>query len=224
MKKILLLLPLGFFLHTAHATEASIEIASPFSANLTLASQYVSRGFQQTWGKPAIQGGIDYNHDNGFYAGTWASTVSDHFIRDASVEWDVYTGYSRSFGDLTLGTKVAYYYYPGAKTTAETGNTRFDYGEIIPEISYGPLSVKYSITYTQDYFGNNSDTLGIGTNKHSRGSGYLDVSWHPFLHPLFNQGSEPNGQDDWNNRLEVAGTWQLDRQAEEGGSSLDSSG
>ncbi|WP_151738370.1 TorF family putative porin [Acinetobacter junii] len=178
MKRILLLVPLGFFLLTAHATEASTEIASPFSANLTLASQYVSRGFQQTWGKPAIQGGIDYNHDNGFYAGTWASTVSDHFIHDASVEWDVYTGYSRSFGDLTLGTKVAYYYYPGAKTTAETGNTRFDYGEIIPEISYGPLSVKYSITYTQDYFGNNSDTLGIGTNKHSRGSGYLDVSWH----------------------------------------------
>jgi hypothetical protein len=74
----------------------------------------------------------------------------------------VYTGYSRSFGDLTVGTKVAYYYYPGAKTTADTGNTRFDYGEIIPEISYGPLSVKYAITYTQDYFGNNSDTLGIG--------------------------------------------------------------
>jgi hypothetical protein len=90
----------------------------------------------------------------------------------------VYTGYSRSFGDLTLGTKVAYYYYPGAKTTAETGNTRFDYGEIIPEISYGPLSVKYAITYTQDYFGNNSDTLAIGNNKHSRGSGYLDVNWH----------------------------------------------
>ncbi|WP_286687323.1 TorF family putative porin, partial [Acinetobacter sp. GWC1_38_13] len=106
MKRILLLLPLGFFLHTTHATEASTEIASPYSANLTLASQYVSHGFQQTWGKPAIQGGLDYNHDNGFYAGTWASTVSDHFIRDASVEWDVYTGYSRSFGDLTLGTKV----------------------------------------------------------------------------------------------------------------------
>jgi uncharacterized protein (TIGR02001 family) len=57
--------------------------ASPYSANITLASQYVSRGFQQTWGKPAIQGGLDYNHPNGFYAGTWASTVSDHFIRDA---------------------------------------------------------------------------------------------------------------------------------------------
>lgn len=174
MKKLLLIVPLAFYFQSTHATETP----SPYSANITAASQYVSRGFQQTWGKPALQGGLDYNHANGFYAGTWASTLSDHFIRDASVEWDVYTGYSRTIGDFTVGTKVAYYYYPGAKTTADTGNTRFDYGEIIPEISYGPLSVKYAITYTQDYFGNNSVTLGIGNNKHSRGSGYLDVNWH----------------------------------------------
>lgn len=174
MKKLLLIVPLAFYFQSTHAT----EIPSPYSANITAASQYVSRGFQQTWGKPALQGGLDYNHANGFYAGTWASTLSDHFIRDASVEWDVYTGYSRTIGDFTVGTKVAYYYYPEAKTTADTGNTRFDYGEIIPEISYGPLSVKYAITYTQDYFGNNSVTLGIGNNKHSRGSGYLDVNWH----------------------------------------------
>ncbi|ENW99456.1 hypothetical protein F900_02622 [Acinetobacter modestus] len=174
MKKLLLIVPLAFYFQSTHAT----EITSPYSANITAASQYISRGFQQTWGKPALQGGLDYNHANGFYAGTWVSTLSDHFIRDASVEWDVYTGYSRTIGDFTVGTKVAYYYYPGAKTTADTGNTRFDYGEIIPEISYGPLSVKYAITYTQDYFGNNSYTLGIGNNKHSRGSGYLDVNWH----------------------------------------------
>ncbi|MCH7315284.1 TorF family putative porin [Acinetobacter sp. ANC 3882] len=173
MKKLLLIAPLAFYFQSTHATETT----SPYSANVTAASQYVSRGFQQTWGKPALQGGMDYNHSSGFYAGTWASTVSDHFIRDASVEWDVYTGYSRSFGDWTVGTKVAYYFYPGAKTTADTDNTRFDYGEIIPEISYGPLSVKYAITYTQDYFGNNADTLGTGNNKHSRGSGYLDVNW-----------------------------------------------
>lgn len=176
-KKLLLTIPLSLFFQSIHANESGAETPSPYSANLTVASQYISRGFQQTWGNPAVQGGFDYAHPNGFYVGTWASTVSDDFIRDANIEWDVYTGYSHSFGQLNLGTKVAYYYYPGAKTTAETGHTRFDYGEIIPEISYGPLSVKYAITYTQDYFGNNSDTLAIGSNKHSRGSGYLDVNW-----------------------------------------------
>lgn len=177
-KQLLFLIPCSIYVQGIYADESSRVTTSPYSANLTIASQYISRGFQQTWGKPAVQGGLDYNHSNGFFTGTWASTVSDDFIRDATVEWDVYSGYRRSFGELTLGTKVAYYYYPGAKTTAETAHTRFNYGEIIPEISYGPFSLKYAITYTQDYFGNNSDTLAIGNNQHSRGSGYLDLNWY----------------------------------------------
>lgn len=177
-KQLLFLIPCSIYVQGIYADESSTVTTSPYSANLTIASQYISRGFQQTWGKPAVQGGLDYNHSNGFFAGTWASTVSDDFIRDATVEWDVYSGYRRSFGELTLGTKVAYYYYPGAKTTAETAHIRFNYGEIIPEISYGPFSLKYAITYTQDYFGNNSDTLAIGNNQHSRGSGYLDLNWY----------------------------------------------
>ena len=175
MKKLLLTIPLCC---SQFAQAAETETTSPFSANMTIASQYISRGFQQTWGNPAFQTGLDYVHPSGFFVGTWASTVSDNFVRNASIEWDAYTGYSHSFGDLSLGVTVAYYLYPGAKTTADTGNTRFDYGEIIPEISYGPLTVKYAVTYTHDYFGNNSETLGIGTNQHSRGSGYLDVNWH----------------------------------------------
>ena len=160
----------------AEQPEEIQTITSPASANLTFASQYISRGFQQTWGKPAIQGGLDYNHASGFFAGTWASNVSSRLIRDASMEWDVYTGYLKTINDFTVGATVYYYYYPGAKTTAETGNTRFNYGEVIPQLGYGPLSVKYAVTYTPDYFGDNSDTLGGPAGKHSRGSGYLDVN------------------------------------------------
>lgn len=41
-----------------------------FTGNLALASQYVFRGLSQTDGKPALQGGFDYSHANGFYLGT----------------------------------------------------------------------------------------------------------------------------------------------------------
>lgn len=179
MKKLLLSITLGLYLPSVYAAELAPETTAtaPLSANLTLASQYVSRGFQQTWGKPALQGGLDYSHPSGVFAGTWASTVSDHFIRDATIEWDVYTGYYHDLGNLSLGVTAAYYYYPGAKTTAKTGHTRFNYGEIIPEIGYGPLTVKYAVTYTRDYFGNNADTLGTDTPQHSRGSAYLDINW-----------------------------------------------
>ena len=45
------------------------------SANVGVTSNYVFRGFSQTNGNPAIQGGIDYIHASGFYAGAWASQV-----------------------------------------------------------------------------------------------------------------------------------------------------
>lgn len=48
------------------------EAKNPFSANVTLTSDYAYRGISQTDERPAIQGGFDFKHDSGFYAGTWA--------------------------------------------------------------------------------------------------------------------------------------------------------
>ena len=44
-----------------------------FSANVGLFSEYVFRGITNTNEGPAIQGGFDYAHESGFYAGVWAS-------------------------------------------------------------------------------------------------------------------------------------------------------
>lgn len=46
------------------------------SANIGLFSDYIFRGISFTDDKPAIQGGFDYAHTSGFYAGTWASNLS----------------------------------------------------------------------------------------------------------------------------------------------------
>ena len=67
MKRIILLIAcLGTISPVAQA-----EI----SANLGVTSNYVFRGFTQTNDDPAIQGGVDYTHASGFYAGAWASQV-----------------------------------------------------------------------------------------------------------------------------------------------------
>src|SRR5437899_10107697 len=50
---------------------------SPWTFNLTLASQYVTRGFSNSWGEPVVQGGVDYVHPSGFNVGYWMSTLSD---------------------------------------------------------------------------------------------------------------------------------------------------
>lgn len=157
---------------------AAAPAASPFSANITLASQYVSRGFQQTWGEPALQGGFDYAHPSGFYAGTWMSSVSPHWIENGHLEWDVYAGYGGSAGDFSYKAGIYYYKYPGAINTffGTIKPTKFDYGEILLGVSYKWINLNYWVTYTKDYFGYNSDTLFEGVDRHSRGSGYLDLN------------------------------------------------
>ena len=81
---VALVLPL-----TAHAQSASAA-APPaslhaFTGNFGIASQYIFRGLSQTNGKPAIQGGLDYSHASGFYAGTWLSNISWFTDQNAGV-------------------------------------------------------------------------------------------------------------------------------------------
>ncbi|HTH76361.1 MAG TPA: TorF family putative porin [Trinickia sp.] len=158
----------------APAAAAPAPPASPFTANVTLASQYVSRGFRQTWGKPAIQGGFDYTHPSGLFAGTWLSSVSGKFIEGGTVEWDLYGGYGGALGDLSYTGTIYYYVYPGARMSA--ANTSYNYGEFVAGLTYKWFTAKYWLTYTPNYFGYDSQSLGIGNGKGSRGSGYLDLN------------------------------------------------
>jgi len=158
----------------AAAAAPAAPAASPFTANVTLASQYVSRGFRQTWGKPAIQGGFDYTHSSGLFAGTWLSSVSSKFIEGGTVEWDLYGGYGGALGDLSYTGTIYYYVYPGARMSAS--NTSYNYGEFVAALTYKWFTAKYWLTYTPNYFGYDSQSLGIGNGKGSRGSGYLDLN------------------------------------------------
>lgn len=141
---------------------AATDTAAPLSFNATLASQYVSRGFRQTWGKPAVQAGVDYVHPSGWSVGAWTSNVSDKYVENATAEVDLYGGYSGSAGELGYSLLAYYYLYPGAVIKA-TG-TRFNYGELSAGLSYKVLYAKYNYTFTRDFFG----------ITHARGTGYLD--------------------------------------------------
>ncbi|WP_354686819.1 TorF family putative porin [Cupriavidus necator] len=159
---------------TATVPPAEAAAPSPLTANMTVTSQYVSRGFRQTWGKPAVQGGIDYAHPSGFSAGTWMSSISDKFIEGGTVEWDLYAGYTGTVGDFVYAGQIYYYLYPGAKL--QYAQTKYNYGEAVASLSYKWFNVKYWLTYTRDYFGYNSASLLAGNGLHSRGSGYLDIN------------------------------------------------
>lgn len=144
-----------------------------WSGNLSVASQYVSRGFQQSWGNPALQGGIAYTTPAGWYAGSWLSTLSPYTIENGHLEMDFYAGKGGKLGEVSYRAGLYGYVYPGAEVTV--AHTRYNYSEFVTGVEWRQWSLSYSLTMSRDYFGDNSRTLGIGTNAHSRGSGYLDL-------------------------------------------------
>ena len=106
------------------------------SGNIGATSNYLWRGTTQTGDAVAVQGGLDYSHDSGFYAGTWASNVD--FGDDTSYELDLYAGYSGSIGD-DFGYDISYLYYgyPDAEGS-------IDFGEIHVAGTWKWIEVGYS--------------------------------------------------------------------------------
>lgn len=157
---------------------AAAEPASPhtFTGNFGLYSQYIFRGLTQTNTDPALQGGFDYSHASGLYAGTWLSNIS--WLTDSSavtgytsssLEWDAYAGYRGTFGNSDFGYDVGLlqYYYPGThSTTLAPGTVKADTLEAYGAISWKWLSAKYSYSLGNKTFGVDS----------SRGTSYLDIS------------------------------------------------
>jgi len=162
MKKTLLAITATLAV-TALPTIVHAEDASPFSANVSLTTDYRYRGISQTRLKPALQGGLDYNHPSGFYVGTWLSTIKwiKDFGGDANLEWDIYGGYKGEIQkDFTYDVGLLRYQYPSNKLDPSTNTT-----EIYGALTFGPATVKYSHSVT--------NLFGFADSKNS---GYLDLS------------------------------------------------
>jgi uncharacterized protein (TIGR02001 family) len=144
---------------------ASTLAQADFSANIGATSNYVWRGVTQTDDDAAIQGGIDYAHASGFYAGTWASNVNfnpDGGGNGGEYEWDLYGGFASEFNDFGYDLGYVYYAYPDSSDT--------DFGEI-----YGSLSWKWlsgGLNYTV-----NSGGDGKGAFRKKDLYGYLGVGF-----------------------------------------------
>lgn len=184
MKKSLIALSLAaafavpaFAQSAAPAAEPAAE-ASPhtLTGNVGLFSSYRFRGIDQTFGKPALQGGFDYSHASGFYVGNWNSNVSSGAgFPEGNLEMDFYGGYKMAIGDFGIDVGGLYYYYPGsnasplsgsnAKNRGRSASGTVDNGEIYLGLSWKFLSLKYSYAVT-DYF----------ALPDSKGTSYLDFS------------------------------------------------
>ena len=146
---------------------ASAEV----SGSVAVVSDYLFRGVTQTSEKPALQGGITWTHDSGFYAGGWGSSIS--WLSDADpdvssqVELDVFAGYGGKFGQSEFGYDVGlnYYGYPG---DYPAGFNDPDTLELYFGLSWKFLSARYWYA-TTDLFGipgsDGSTNLDLGAGR-----------------------------------------------------------
>jgi uncharacterized protein (TIGR02001 family) len=146
---------------TAAAVLAGLAVAAPghagsLSANASVTNNYIWRGLTQTENEAAVQGGLDWASDSGFYIGTWASNVNYGPSDVYSYEHDIYAGYAFEAGGLSFDVGYLYYNYDS--------NANFDFGEVYGSIGLGGFSfTAYFLTNTEADEAEDQDFDAFGT-------------------------------------------------------------
>ena len=164
----------------AQAQEAKLLGIKGLSANVGAVSDYRFRGITQTFGTSALQVGVDYAHDSGLYIGNWNSNINEGAgYPSAHIESDVYGGFKKSLGEISVDLGLITYLYSKSNSTnavtanrmltnARTGNVArgdVDNTEAYGALSWKWLTVKYSRALS-NYF----------SVPDTRGTSYLDLA------------------------------------------------
>ncbi len=172
--KRLLLNALAFSVMSGPAAAIAADDASPnkFTSNVSLVSDYLHRGISQSGNKGAVQGGFDYAHSSGLYAGAWGSSIS--WISDrglavnAGLEMDTYGGFRNKLTeDISYDAGFIRYNYPtGYYVTPRPLNyAKADTNEIYGALGYRWVTIKYYYSL--------GDTFAV---YRAQGSNYIDLS------------------------------------------------
>ena len=182
MKKLLAMLAVAAFVAPAFAQDGD---GVAIEGNVTLASDYSFRGWSQTQRDPAIQGGFDIAFDSGFYVGTWGSNVNFGASDDgnvASMEWDLYFGWSREFdNEVSLDLGFIHFEYPGDRDN-------LNYQEYAASLAVGGFT--FGVNYSPEYLAVADTTFYYPYVDYSHS---LTENVSLDLHLGFNQADSPGG-------------------------------
>lgn len=122
----------------------AVPAAAEVTGNAGVVSKYVFRGGVED-NRTAFQGGLDYAHDSGLYAGTWFSTLNyndestDKLEDPEANEIDLYGGFSGESGKFGYDLGILYFAYTGDAADSSS----------VPEgtaaVSYGPVGLSVNV-------------------------------------------------------------------------------
>ena len=120
------------------------------SGNVGVVSEYLFRGLPQSGGA-AVQCGLDYASESGFYAGTWASTINFAGATGSAAEVDFYAGFGGEAGSIGYDLGAIYYWYSEEEEGGASPDPSNNTIEVYGSLSFGPatLGLYYSLA---DYF------------------------------------------------------------------------
>jgi uncharacterized protein (TIGR02001 family) len=158
------------------STAAFADDAPAFSLTGAIAvqSDYKFRGISQNDRDPSPQGTLNLTGPEGFYVGTWASTVDWKAFglnNNPSVELDIYGGKHTDLWGVDWNFEPYYYAYPGANTL---GTATADYFELINQLSksFGPVAFTATWAWSPTF------SLGGGTGNYLAGmASYTINDW-----------------------------------------------
>ncbi|GBE09060.1 bacterial protein of unknown function [bacterium BMS3Bbin11] len=143
---------------TAFSIASMAAMIAPAQAELTgnigVFSQYILRGITNAPenDNAAIQGGLDWGHDSGFYVGYWGSNLGygDPGSDTKGFENDFYAGWGGEANNLSWDLGATYYYYLNL--------TDFDALEPYAYIGFGPATFGFKYLAKDVWWGNTGDT------------------------------------------------------------------
>lgn len=178
---------LGALALPSFAMAADAVAEHTVTSNVALVSNYLYRGISQTGAAPAIQGGFDYAHVSGLYAGAWGSSIS--WLTDspgvtgatsAQLELDTYFGYKGAVSDVAYDVGFLRYNYPATYVaTLPAGSAKADTNEIYGAATYSIVTAKVSYAL--------GDLFGVSKAK---GSTYLELN---AVYPVADTGVTVSG-------------------------------
>lgn len=205
-------------------------------AEVSVVSDYREYGVTWTDNRPALQAGIEYAHDSGFYIGTWGSSVDfadwydeddDEVYKDKTkLEWEFFAGYEYEFHEnFSAALEIATIHYFG-----ESDSSDGDYQEYKGIFTFFE-DTELTLGYTSDYSGSEmknylvavSQDFAIGedynlniTLSRNESDDYLWDEKHKYYH-----GAQISLDRDWKgfNFMLAASTTTIDEPADANGKS-----
>ncbi|KAB0629286.1 hypothetical protein F7P75_02740 [Acinetobacter gandensis] len=134
-----------------------------WSGSLGVVNKYIYRGSEEN-DKPAVQAGLEYGHNSGFFAGYWGSTLNYDPTDDTQshgFEHDFYVGYGRELNEnLSYKSQVMAYVYQGGGSiyNEDRSEKRRTTGvEFLNDVTYKDLTVGIGVLLSDVSYGNAGD-------------------------------------------------------------------